>query len=97
MRDADWEKDPDGASVRSTLVAGGRKIAAGNAIDVEVIDFPAFLKKLIAKHKKIAFLKMDIEGSEYDVLENIVKSNLFIGQILIEFHDRFLKMVKKEH
>ncbi|MNY24753.1 hypothetical protein D3C86_1584910 [compost metagenome] len=38
---------------------------------------------------------MDIEGSEYDVLENIVKSNRFIGQILIEFHDRFFENGKE--
>ena len=33
MRDADWDKDPDGASVRSTLIAGGRKIDGSNTID----------------------------------------------------------------
>ena len=29
------------------------------------------------------------------MLENIVKSNLFIGQILIEFHDRFFENGKE--
>ena len=77
MRDADWEKDPDGASVRSTLIAGGRKIDGSNGIDVEVIDFSAFLKGLIKKHKKIAFLKMDIEGAELDVLEAMDSQGLF--------------------
>ena len=39
-------------------------------------------------HKKIDILKMDIEGSEFNVLESIFLSNIEIDQILIEFHDR---------
>ncbi len=40
-------------------------------------------------HKKIDILKMDIEGSEYAVIQDILKENLEIGQILVEFHHRF--------
>ena len=40
-------------------------------------------------HKKIDILKMDIEGSEYDVIDSILKSDVRIDQILIEFHERF--------
>ena len=39
-------------------------------------------------HQHINVLKMDIEGSEYTVLETILASNVTIDQILIEFHDR---------
>jgi len=41
-------------------------------------------------HSKIDVLKMDIEGSEYVVLESILKSGINIGQILVEFHDRLV-------
>jgi FkbM family methyltransferase len=41
------------------------------------------------KHKHIDVLKMDIEGAEYDVIENILNDKISITQILIEFHDRF--------
>jgi FkbM family methyltransferase len=40
-------------------------------------------------HKHIDVLKMDVEGSEYDVIEDILNSKISITQILIEFHDRF--------
>jgi FkbM family methyltransferase len=40
-------------------------------------------------HKKIDLLKMDIEGTEYAVIEDIVKQSLDISQILVEFHHRF--------
>lgn len=42
-------------------------------------------------HKHIDVLKMDIEGSEYDVIEDILNAPVLIGQILIEFHDRFIE------
>lgn len=40
-------------------------------------------------HKRIALLKMDIEGSEYGVIENILNNTLKVDQILVEFHHRF--------
>jgi FkbM family methyltransferase len=96
MRDADWEKDPDGASVRSTLIEGGRRIDADSGIDVEVIDFPALLKALIKKHKKIAFLKMDIEGAELDVLEAMEGQGLFdkITLTVAETHEKKFKHLR---
>jgi FkbM family methyltransferase len=40
-------------------------------------------------HSKIDLLKIDIEGAEYDVIDDILKSNIEITQFLIEFHHRF--------
>lgn len=37
-------------------------------------------------HSYLDLLKMDIEGSEYDVLLDIHESNIQIGQICVEFH-----------
>jgi FkbM family methyltransferase len=42
-------------------------------------------------HTEIDILKIDIEGSEYDVLFDILKSGIVIKQILIEFHHRMFK------
>jgi FkbM family methyltransferase len=42
------------------------------------------------RHKKIDILKMDIEGAEYDVITDIVKSDIEIGQLLVEFHHRLI-------
>ncbi|SEW44987.1 methyltransferase, FkbM family [Chryseobacterium wanjuense] len=43
------------------------------------------------EHKKIDVLKMDIEGFEYNVIESILNSNVEIGQILVEVHERFFE------
>lgn len=40
-------------------------------------------------HAHIDLLKMDIEGAEYDVIQDMYNSNIRPGQMLIEFHHRF--------
>lgn len=40
-------------------------------------------------HTKIDVLKIDIEGSEYKVLDSILSAPVEIDQILIEIHERF--------
>lgn len=41
-------------------------------------------------HAKVDLVKMDIEGLEYNILPSILKENIKIGQILVEFHHRML-------
>lgn len=41
------------------------------------------------KHTHIDVLKMDIEGSEYFVIDSILNSAIEIKQILLEIHERF--------
>ena len=40
-------------------------------------------------HEQIDLLKMDIEGSEYAVLDDLIKENIPVTQICVEFHHRF--------
>ena len=40
-------------------------------------------------HDHIDLLKIDIEGSEYDVLDDIVKESARIQQLVVEFHHRW--------
>ncbi len=40
-------------------------------------------------HDRIDVLKMDIEGGEYEVIEDILETNVPVGQILVEFHHNF--------
>jgi len=57
-----------------------------------VESFPVRRLQTIAEdlgHDTIDLLKMDIEGAEYDVVENFLESGIKIGQLLIEFHHRF--------
>lgn len=40
-------------------------------------------------HTHIDLLKMDIEGAEYEVLEDLIISGIYPTQLLVEFHHRF--------
>lgn len=71
MRADNFDDNPKGASVKSTVISGGRRIDEdeANSIEVELIDLPAFIDGIVAEHGEVAFLKMDIEGAELDLLE----------------------------
>jgi FkbM family methyltransferase len=93
MRAANWEANPELASVKSTVVAGGQNIAEGDGIEVAQIDFPAFLRGLVAAHGRVAFVKMDIEGAELGLLEALLSEKLFdhIQLTVAETHERKFK------
>ena len=58
-----------------------------DGISVDALTLESITKKL--GHQKIDVLKMDIEGAEYDVLENMLCSPIRPKLLLIEFHHRF--------
>ena len=59
----------------------------GNGIDLPVHTLNTITGQL--GHAKIDILKMDIEGSEYSVIRDIVACTVPVSQVLIEFHHRF--------
>ena len=44
-------------------------------------------------HQKIDILKMDIEGAEYEVIDDLLAASLHIDQLLVEFHHKRFKHV----
>jgi FkbM family methyltransferase len=90
IRTAEFDENPEIATTGSTIMAGkGNSEQEGeNTVKVELIDFIDYLEKLVAKHGHIAFMKMDIEGAELDILEAMEERNLFehIGCSLVETH-----------
>lgn len=65
-----------------------------NTVEVKMKSFLDTLD--ILKHQKIDVLKMDIEGSEYDVIESILAAGIQIDQMAIEFHERFFENGKEK-
>ncbi len=64
-----------------------RDVTADGKIEVAVQRLKTIMATL--GHKKIDILKMDIEGTEYSVLKDILAGDFEIEQILVEFHHRF--------
>lgn len=57
------------------------------AVSLPVRELAGIMREL--RHSSIDLLKIDIEGSEYAVLEDLVARAIPIKQLLVEFHHRF--------
>ena len=73
------------AHVSHSLVARATSNTA--ALEVEMRRLPTVMREL--GHSHIDVLKMDIEGEEYAVIEDMLTERLDVRQLLIEFHHQF--------
>jgi len=66
-------------------------------VDVEAIDFSKFIKDNFDPNDTI-IIKMDIEGAEYDVIQNMIDNGVihYINEMYIEFHDSKVQGFSKE-
>ena len=71
--------------VSHTMLKKNTKASVGIGVNVKRLN--TIMKEL--GHSKIDIFKMDIEGAEYAVIDDILDSNVQISQILVEFHHRF--------
>lgn len=59
----------------------------GDAVEVPVKRLSTIMDEL--GHTRLDILKMDIEGAEYGVIDDMLKTSVRPPQILVEFHHRF--------
>ena len=99
MRAENFDDNPKGGSVKSTLLAGGRGISEDDGIDVEVIDFVAFLRDLIVAKGPVSLVKMDIEGAELNLLTAMDTAGLFadIRCTVAETHENKFKELRPDY
>jgi FkbM family methyltransferase len=64
-----------------------RPSTRAKAISVPVKRLSTIMNEL--GHQRIDLMKMDIEGAEYGVIDDICASGIRPGQLLVEFHHRF--------
>jgi len=84
--------NPDHVSCTSVPDIGESK--EGGTFEAPVKRFATIASEL--GHRKVNLLKMDIEGSEYEVLDDILSSDVIVEQIAIEFHHRFPQIGKEK-
>lgn len=99
MRADNFGANPEGASVRSTILDGGLRIDAGNSVEVPLLDFPGLVREKVAARGEIAFVKMDIEGAELDILEVMHREGLFaqVRALVAETHERKFKDLRERY
>ncbi len=61
--------------------------------DVKLVKLTNFLDEILKKHKQIYLLKLDVEGAEFDIIEDIIKTGVYknITHVVCETHARFFK------
>lgn len=84
FRDAAFDEAPEWCSLGSSIFR--REDRAQDEIEVEVVNFLAFLRGL---NRDIRILKMDIEGAEVPILETLFASELMgrIDYLFVETHE----------
>ena len=63
------------------------------------IAMPVYRLDTVAKmlgHRKVDVLKMDLEGAEYEVIEDLARSKVEVPQLLVEFHHIHKKDIAKQ-
>lgn len=62
-----------------------------NFYEAELINFCEFLSEILKKEEKITLIKLDIEGAEFDILNDLIDQKLYkkIEYIMVETHERF--------
>jgi len=81
-------------SKSSSIVRSDRKMNLQSGVEVEVIDFAAFLRRL---PKPARLIKIDIEGAEWAVLRAVIDRALDrFEAMFVETHERFDRSVLPE-
>lgn len=99
MRADNFAENPTGASVKSTILEGGRRIDVENSVEVPLIDFPALVREKAIERGGIAFVKMDIEGAELEILERMDAEGLFahVRCLVAETHERKFRDLRERY
>ena len=85
--------ESDGASIVRNHNSIWYKSNPHKAIDIKIVRATDLIKRALENNYKTIVVKMDIEGAEYDVLEDLIKSGFIekISHLYVEFHSQFVR------
>ena len=94
-KDIGKRKDADEGS---TLEKTKNNIDVSNSIEVDTVDFSKFILENFKDSDEI-ILKIDIEGTEYDLLEKMIidKSIKYISKLYCEWHKHKTDITEERH
>jgi FkbM family methyltransferase len=78
---------PDDPDWISHTISENEYATADRAIIASVRRLSSIMHEL--DHERIDLLKMDIEGAEYSVIRDMIRSGIQVSQLAVEFHHRF--------
>ncbi|MFP4090755.1 MAG: FkbM family methyltransferase [Cyclobacteriaceae bacterium] len=73
-------------TVSSSLIREKRNVSEKQVLTVEAIDLLAFIRQL---QKPVSIIKMDVEGAEIEIIDQLISEKLYnqVGLILVETHE----------
>ena len=88
------EKDQVIYSTGSSIIEDKENVNKNNSVDIELVDLCEFIKLF---NKKIKVLKIDIEGAEIELLNDLMDENLVrdIPYIFVETHEKKIPSLRK--
>lgn len=90
---------PDDHSIAATqsasLMSEKDNVSIKNFVEVDVIRLVDFIERV----KPVRFLKLDVEGAEYDILSDMFESDAHrsVNFIVVETHERNLGLLRRHH
>lgn len=82
-----------GAFITETQAGSIDAVSKGERLDfdVDLIDFVDYLKSLIDQGKRPYLIKLDIEGTEFDVIDKLIEEGMcsHFDYLMCETHERF--------
>jgi FkbM family methyltransferase len=79
--------DPVRYATASTVLSFSKNVETANPVDVESVNFVEFVQSLGGK---VALVKMDVEGAEIEILEDLLRKDpaaCRIDNMFVEMHD----------
>ena len=86
-------KRPAKRATGGTLVAQSAVADEDSAVTVPVVDLAGYIEKLLHNHDRLAFMKIDVEGAEIDIVNHLVDAGVLprIGLTVVETHRWLMK------
>lgn len=84
--------EPDRRTGSHSMLRHGAQ--TGRGTQVEVRRLPTILREM--GHEGMDLLKLDVEGAEYEVIDDLAASAIRPEQLLVEFHHRFASVGKEK-
>lgn len=80
------KQNDDAFSVSSSIIGEKKNIDPNNFIEIETVDLSEFINSF---EEKVAVVKMDIEGAEIDIIENLIANETYkkVDMFFVETHE----------
>ncbi|MFH1550686.1 MAG: FkbM family methyltransferase [Planctomycetota bacterium] len=89
------EEDEIKWSTGSSILPFKGNVSPDRCLRIEVIDLAGFIRSL---GRKVALLKIDIEGAECEVLERLIEEKLYseVNLTLVETHEKKIPLLREK-